>query len=431
MKKKNIYFPIEILYRELNSKLFLTSLLIFKNFRIYLGTKHGIDLLLDYKNKKKIREGIYFNKSVFISNKKYLDKVHKSCEHFVVLDEELGPALASPEFAINNRCLYDKRIKFFFVIGEKIRKKILHFDKRFSTCLKVVGWPKFDFLKRYEINSLRKSSNIIKKKYGEFYLFSSNFGVLSQEGLNQKLNFLKKIKQSKNYLIKKKEFTQNLRDFRTLKKELINANLKYKLIIRPHPSELFHHDWLEIAKKNKNIKIIYEGNSLPWILASKGLIHRGCTTSLDAYYTKKPIFFWHTDRKLKQTEKNLTYKLSYKINKFEKIDKKKIFKSKKNLNKIISKEIKNYNKFNSSKKILNYLDKLNVRKIEEFKIKNEKNLMFTIFKNFIRLIFFSKPQKIPEKFNENHIKNIISELSGKKKFSVKKIHDHLIKIESI
>ena len=54
--KKNIYIPIEIFYREFSSKIHLSAIASLKNYRIYLGTKHGIDLLLDYKIRNNIKE---------------------------------------------------------------------------------------------------------------------------------------------------------------------------------------------------------------------------------------------------------------------------------------------------------------------------------------------------------------------------------------
>ena len=163
--KKNIYIPIEILYRELSAKIHLSAIASLKNYRIYLGTKHGIDLLLEYKIKNNIKEGIFFYKSTFISNKKYLNKVKKICDYFVVLDEELGPALVTPDFAIKNRCIFDQRIQYFFVIGKIIKKKILDFDKRFKSCVKVVGWPKYDIFKKNNLKKYELESIKIKKKY--------------------------------------------------------------------------------------------------------------------------------------------------------------------------------------------------------------------------------------------------------------------------
>ena len=409
--KKNIYIPIEILYRELSSRLHLSSLACLKGYRVYLGTKHGIDILLNQKIKKNIREGIFFYKSALFSNKKYIDKVDKSCEHFVVLDEELGPALKTPEFAINNRCVFDKRIKYFFVISKKIKNKILCFDKRFEKNIKDVGWPKFDVFDKKILHQYILQSKKIKKKFGSFYLFSSNFGVLSQKGLKDKLSKIKELKQLKNYNKKKFELQSNLNNFLKLKKDLKEYNSKKKLIIRPHPSEFYHEDWNSLSKLNQKIKIIYSGESLPWILASEGLIHRGCTTSLDAYLVNKPIFFWRCKGKLRNNEKNITYKISEKINSFKNIDEKKYQINKIKFKKILQNEIKNVETHDAVPSIIKELNKLITTPSKKIDIKNLDNFFLKFIKkkikNFliiIRLLKTKKNQKIPEDFNLIKIK---------------------------
>ena len=396
--KKNIYIPIEILYRELSSRLHLSSLACAKGYRIYLGTKHGIDILLNQKIKKNIREGIFFYKSALFSNKKYIDKIEKSCEHFVVLDEELGPALKTPEFAINNRCTFDKRIKYFFVISKKIKDKILCFDKRFKKNIKDVGWPKFDVFNKKNLHQYVLESKEIKKKFGDFYLFSSNFGVLSQKGLKDKLFKIKELKQIKNYNKKKIELQNNLNDFFKFKKDLKNYNSKKTLIIRPHPSEFYHEDWNSLSEINPKIKIIYSGESLPWILASEGLIHRGCTTSLDAYLVNKPVFFWKCKEKLKNCEKNITYKVSKKISTLKNIDEQEYKINKIKLKKILKNEIKNIETHNAVSSIIKELDKLITTPSKKIDIKNLDNLFLNFIKkkvqNFLIRIKLLKIKKI-------------------------------------
>ena len=63
--KPHLYLPIEILVRELNSKIFLSLKASLKGYRVYLGTKKGIDRILDEKIKTR-RSGIYFNKSQIV-----------------------------------------------------------------------------------------------------------------------------------------------------------------------------------------------------------------------------------------------------------------------------------------------------------------------------------------------------------------------------
>ena len=42
-QKKTIYIPIEIFYREINSRVLLSLTAVNYGYRVYLGTKAGID----------------------------------------------------------------------------------------------------------------------------------------------------------------------------------------------------------------------------------------------------------------------------------------------------------------------------------------------------------------------------------------------------
>ena len=49
MKKYHIYIPIEIFVREINPKILFTFNAINRNYRVYLGTKTGIDKITQKK----------------------------------------------------------------------------------------------------------------------------------------------------------------------------------------------------------------------------------------------------------------------------------------------------------------------------------------------------------------------------------------------
>ena len=61
-KKKHIYIPIEILVREINPKIIFAYYAALNNYRVYLGTKSGIDKIV--KKKKLIikNQGFIFTK---------------------------------------------------------------------------------------------------------------------------------------------------------------------------------------------------------------------------------------------------------------------------------------------------------------------------------------------------------------------------------
>ena len=66
MKKKNVYIPIEIYYREFHQRLYLISKAIKKNFRVYIGTKYGIDKILDKKLKINLMGASIFIKVILL-----------------------------------------------------------------------------------------------------------------------------------------------------------------------------------------------------------------------------------------------------------------------------------------------------------------------------------------------------------------------------
>ena len=67
--KKTIFIPIEIYYREFNQRLYLISKLIRNNYRVYIGTKYGIDQILNKKIQKKEYGGIFFIKAILFKIK--------------------------------------------------------------------------------------------------------------------------------------------------------------------------------------------------------------------------------------------------------------------------------------------------------------------------------------------------------------------------
>ena len=297
IKKKNIYIPIEIYFREFHQRLYLINKAIKKNFRVYIGTKHGIDKVLRKKIKTKSLGGIYFYKGNIIRDKNYLKKIYRCCDNFVALDEEMSPAVPNRDLSLSIRGVFDERISKFFVVGKTWKSKILKHDKRFKNIVVNSGWPKYDLIKDNDFNLYYEEALRIKKKFGKFYLFSSNFGTLSEEGLTKMKKKLRENHSNAFWLEKEKIFKQSLKDFKEFIYNLNNYYLnngKKKIIIRPHPSEFNHEDWIKNTKDiSDKIFVIYKNDIIPWIIASEGLIHRGCGTSIDALLLKKNHIIGH------------------------------------------------------------------------------------------------------------------------------------------
>jgi hypothetical protein len=60
------------------------------------------------------------------------------------------------------------------------------------------------------------------------------------------------------------------------------------IIIRPHPSESLE-TWKKATESFPNIKVIQDGNVIPWIMASDVMIHNSCTTGVESYILGEPV----------------------------------------------------------------------------------------------------------------------------------------------
>jgi len=166
-------------------------------------------------------------------------------------------------------------------------------------------------------------------------------------------------------------------------------------------------------------------------MASKGLIHTGCSTSVDAYILKKKSYYWLPKRKIYKYEKNLPFKISNLINNFEDLKKNK---KKINIRKsVMSKEIENLKNINSSEKIIKEVDKLQTAK--EISLKEESyhkiKFLFHIVKFYIKKIFgYKQSNKLPKLIKKELIENFFRDIKIRTKVNVKRINEEALEIET-
>ena len=201
-------------------------------------------------------------------------------------------------------------------------------------------------------------------------------------------------------------------------------------------------------KKIKKFKIILEGEISPWIYASKAILHRGCSTSIQAYLGNIPQGYIVTNKKT--IRKALPYALSKKL--FSLNDKKfcqnkinvknnedRNFLLKKNFNKVIHTEkkfsseiiIEDIIKMNPPKENLYKPDILTYQKNWIRNFIHNYNVSSFILKNFLKFtnsvyetkidIIVSQHQKIPFGIRLKDINNEISNYDSKDKIIVKQI----------
>ena len=107
-------------------------------------------------------------------------------------------------------------------------------------------WKNFKHLSNDKVD-------LIKKKYGKFILFSSDYSFTRRSNIYSFLRYLEEynwIKESSKYKFVKNQAYQTYNEFKenmNFFKKLDNLQLDFKIIIRPHPADDRKH-WTKLSQ---------------------------------------------------------------------------------------------------------------------------------------------------------------------------------------
>jgi surface carbohydrate biosynthesis protein len=314
-KKIHIYLPVEIKTRELIPKVILSKIILEnkkKNIRCYIGSKTSILRLMSLK---KTYGGIFIYKGGLTTDR--IKKIKKNVEKFIILDEELGPATEDLKKQIRLRMFdgAEKYIDRYYVIGKTVYNLSRKILPKLKSKIKITGWPRVDMWRPESKHMYVDSVKELRKRYGKFILFSSDFGYNSIDRIDAALKQYKSFqsewkllkKELPNETVRAKNVFLEYQKFIKLIYELDKRTDIPQIIIRPHPAEDIQ-EWKKVAKSLKRIKVIYKGEVSPWIYASSGVLHRGCTSAAQAYMAGIKIGYIVSDNKF--IRNSLPYKMS-------------------------------------------------------------------------------------------------------------------------
>ena len=448
MNKITIYLPVEIKVRELNSHVLLSKFASKLGMRFYIGSKDAIKRLLKRKNDK---AGVFIVKGGMEIPE--ILEIKKKVQKFIILDQEISPATTDFKKEIRRRVWpgSEKFIDNYYSIGQRAYEAGDNVFKNLSMNIIKTGWPRIDLL-RSEFRILYKTKiEKIKKKYGNFILFSSDFGYNS---IKKKKDLFKWMENSKWESVRSdlenemKWALSTLNEFKNhidFFKKLDNDSSCPQIIIRPHPAE-DHEEWYKLTKSFKNIKIIYEGEIEPWIYASSGLLHRGCMSTINAYMAGIPTAYLILQKD--NVKKALPYELSEHFNNTKEVvefckrnidrkpiphkDYSKAFKEyihieKKYASEIILEDISKFNLFYEPPYEPGRRDKFDDILIS---LKNSLNKILNFLRVEKNIAVAPQSQKMPGGINEKEIRNTFAKLSENKNFIVSQVFKDCVTVEN-
>lgn len=292
MRKKTIYIPIEIKARELYSQILLASKVAERGGRVYIGSKKGI---FDILKEKREKNGVLLYKGGMGGNG--FKRLRARVDAIAVLDQELGPANNDNNLITGRISSEDlKYVDRLYFLGKQFADYMCQNNaEEIKNKVKASGWPRVDlWTERYRCLWEYQADSIFKR-YGDFILFSSDFGALAPEDVGWRVDraMVEEADETDSASLGSVEryWDNVISEFKEVVEFLRKIDSDERVppvVVRPHHGEV-HERWLKALSGLKKTHVVYEGDISAWVQACCALLHRGCTTAYQAKVMDKPL----------------------------------------------------------------------------------------------------------------------------------------------
>jgi surface carbohydrate biosynthesis protein len=297
LKKPALLVPVENQVRELDAKLLLACVAASRGLPSIIGPKREVEFRI-----ASFPKSIFLSKSLRIGNRKFFPTSLKLGHKIVAWDEEALVHLP-PEIYFSRRLSPAglNYVSHFFAWGNDNAELWRQYPNLpADKPIHVTGNPRNDLL-RTEMHSFYENDvNNIRRAYGAFFLINTNFNHVNAFYPGQNL-FQPETEPDNEPQFGQaargmsREYAEGLRDhkkavfedFQQLIPALEKSFPDHSIVVRPHPTEnqeIYH----KIADRCQRVHVTNEGNVVPWLMATRAIIHNGCTTGVEAYVMRIP-----------------------------------------------------------------------------------------------------------------------------------------------
>lgn len=293
-----LLLPIETKARELASKGLLACAAAEKGWHVVTG-----DSMALRRRIASLPRALFIDKSVAPSRASIFP-FYRSIGHRVAAWCEEGLVFADEAEYLRRKISPAALgcVESFFAWGEYQSGLVARHVPEAREKLVVTGNPRMDLL-RPELRALvEPEAARLRKEFGPYVLLNTNFSVcnhMTGDGASRiGLKAAGKVVTAEDEafcndrISHKRRIMQALMDLLPL---LAEAFPGVTFIVRPHPSEN-HDTWRSCIGGRANLRVIYEGSSLPWNLGAMAVIHNSCTTGLEAYLLGRPVIAYRPVR---------------------------------------------------------------------------------------------------------------------------------------
>ncbi|MCW5784868.1 MAG: hypothetical protein KIT39_16255 [Nitrospirales bacterium] len=290
--RRRLTIPVEIFNREFDAKVLLSCFAAERGFTVIIGEKHEIQL-----NLAALPKSIYLPTNLHNRNAIVFSLLAQLGHSLVGTDEE-AIVYCSPEVYVKEKLGSTEfsRPNLFLAWGPE-NARIWKAQPTYNGMpLHITGNSRVDLLRPEMRQYWTPQVETIHKKFGKIILINTNFG---------KLNHFRPNKGAEKEALERAAVSPSDVDefdlgmarhrlalfqyFQEMVGQMAAAFPGHTILIRPHPSEN-HETWKQAANGYTNVQVHIEGHVIPWLLAADAVIHNSCTTGLEGYVLKRPVF---------------------------------------------------------------------------------------------------------------------------------------------
>lgn len=287
MKPSTLFVPVESRVRELDAKVLLSAVAAERGFPVVMGSRQELNFVIP-----RMPRGVFFAKSMRFTSDRMTRLIRGFGHDMVATDEESLVRFSSPEYTGWRFSPGTFRpLRHLFAWGEDDAALFRSYPGRSeATSVHVTGNPRVDLLREDVRSIFQPEADELRRQHGRFILINTNFPFVNAfvKELNLVLRRNGKPRVSRTGRGMSLEFalgmerhvTSIFQAFAKLMPRLARAFPDHTVVLRPHPSE-DHEEWRRITAGLDNVRVLHDGNVVPWLMACDLLLHNGCTTAVE------------------------------------------------------------------------------------------------------------------------------------------------------
>jgi surface carbohydrate biosynthesis protein len=274
--------PVEIQVREMDAKILLSCVAAERGFPVVMGSRAFVHFQAD-----SIQRGVYLAKSMRTLSIRMFAILRELGHDIVAYDEEA--LVRAPDYEYYRWRLAPETVRsvsHLLAWGEDDARVLKAYAGYAGAPIHITGNPRIDLMRPDVREYYRPQADALRGRFGDFVLVNTNFNKVNH--FFAELSDLKHAADAAEGAPahpfeagKGRHKLALFLHFLEMIPLLCESLPGYTVLLRPHPAEN-HGPWLELAGRCRNLRVINEGNVVPWLMAAKALVANSCTTMVES-----------------------------------------------------------------------------------------------------------------------------------------------------